>query len=748
MQIRWTMLLAPVWGCLTLNAVAAEVPIHAITQSVSVVAPATGPTTWALLVGVSQYQSPQIASLKYPAIDVTAIRDALVDPKLGGVPASHILLLTNEQATASNINGSVVSFLKPKVQPGDRVIVFLAGHGVTKGFGADAKGFLLPTDVKGLSTVALESSAVDLRALSNQLGQLPASQFVVFVDACREDPTPGRGVKGNVLSDVLTEGVQVVPEDQTRHASSVTFFACSIGQRAFEDPTLKHGVFTYWILDAIKDAAVPQQPTGAVDMGRLSSYVTNKVEDWCKATSQSGDFEIEQTPEMVTREISQPVVLMNVKRKYDATPIEANPPKLIVDTYPEGAEVTINGKSVGSGTVTDLLASPGSYVVKAESPGYAPVERTVEAFPGYGEQVIVRLQPGARGVTVADPNDGSVPDLYKRALDAETRQQWEVAEPGYQATIQSNPQFAPAYERLSVLQRRQGRIGDAIGTLINLVSQITPTAHAYSLLSEDYSLYAVQGPGDSETDSAVKNGDFKLPKSEQDAGDLAKRAANAAVKIDSSSGEAQRALGLSLIASDNKGKNKRDALAALGKSVFLDPNDASNQYALGFGIRFFGQNIKDPDARTSELQRAVGALKQALALRPDYYEAHRELAYCYHLMDDTDNAMHEYEQANANRGKATDGDEVAGVNCALAVLDKEKASKSDGPTKDAYLAASDGYWSDAKEISPDLKKAMGVLRMAGLSTRLVDYLPPQLQQLMDLPNTIKDNVMDHIRLPF
>src|SRR5216684_2612986 len=152
-------------------------------------APVPGNSTWALLVGVSKYQNPQIVSLRFPASDATAIRDALVDRQLGGLPAGNVRLLTDEQATTANILGAVDSFLKPNVKPGDQVIIFLAGHGVAKGVGLDAKGFLLSTDIKGLTTPVLEATAVDLKVLSEKLSELPAAKFVMFVDACREDPT-------------------------------------------------------------------------------------------------------------------------------------------------------------------------------------------------------------------------------------------------------------------------------------------------------------------------------------------------------------------------------------------------------------------------------------------------------------------------------------------------------------------------------------------------------------------------------
>src|SRR3954451_16099666 len=57
----------------------ARKPSGVVTQAP---APAPRNNTWALLVGVSKYQNPAIVSLRYPASDATAIRDALVDRQL------------------------------------------------------------------------------------------------------------------------------------------------------------------------------------------------------------------------------------------------------------------------------------------------------------------------------------------------------------------------------------------------------------------------------------------------------------------------------------------------------------------------------------------------------------------------------------------------------------------------------------------------------------------------------------------
>lgn len=734
MRIHWTLFLAA-------------------TISLAGAVPASASTTWALLVGVSKYQAPQIAALKYPAADAGGIRDALTDPQIGALPSSQVHLLTDGEATRARILEGVETFLKPNVKPGDQVIVFLAGHGVAKGVGTDAKSYLLPTDVKGLTTAALASSAVDLRELSNQLGELPAAQFILFVDACREDPTPGRGVRGNVMSDVLSRGIQVVPQDTTRTATSATFFACAVGQRAFEDPTLKHGVFTYYILDGIRSASVPRKPDGAVELGTLASYVQAAVKTWAEKTTNDGIYEIEQTPQCIRTDSDGPMVLVRVKRTLlDAPSPTSTSTKVVIGTFPEGATVTLDGAKVGSGPTLEALKKPGEYRVRVEAPGYRSVERTVKVLDGYEHQVIVRLDPEAGVVAPA----GKAGEFYQRSLDAETRQQWEVAVGGYKSVIDSDPKFAPAYERLAELYTRQGRLPDALGVLVEMVAQTPPTAHGYALLSRAYSAFAERenaageepdGDGDRGKKKKgglfgkVKNalgkdddkekaapGAYVVPKKADEAVALAQKAAAEALKLDKTAPEAHLARGFALTA-DRGGKNKREALDAFGQALFLEPKDAAHHYGLGYGIRSFAQGLEGK-ARDAELKRAVASLQEALKLRPDYYEAHRELGFCYHLLDDSAAALREYELADAHRGSASDEDEVASVGVAMSSIHKKEAERSTGAQKRQHEAASEGYFAGAQELRPNLTRALVILDGVGLRSRLTGNLPVSAQDLL------------------
>ena len=156
---------------------------------------------------------------------------------------------------------------------------------------------------------------------------------------------------------------------------------------------------------------------------------------------------------------------MRVKRKVNQAPIVPDPLKIVVSTVPEGAQVLVNGNRVGASPISADLPDGGEFKVKIEMPGYEPEERTIRALSGYQLYVTLRMQPGARGVT---PADSLASEMYQRALDAETRQDLEGAMGAYNLVRQSDPRFAPAYERLAELQRRRGNAKEAVATLVDM----------------------------------------------------------------------------------------------------------------------------------------------------------------------------------------------------------------------------------------------------------------------------------------
>lgn len=711
---------------------------------------------WALIVGVSKYQSPNINSLRYPADDATAISTALTQQ--GHIPADHIKLLTDDQATRANIVGAVSGFLAQHVKAGDSVIISLAGHGVAKGVGLDAKSYFLCTDVRGVSKEAMDATAVDLRALCAEIGKLPAAQFILFVDACREDPTPGRGLKPNSQSDTFEASTRIVPPNGSQSSNSVTFYACQVGQRAYEDEAYKHGVFTYYILDAIQKAAGADLD-GRIEMGHLASYVRTNVGNW--ASKSSAD----QTPELTFNDPdsapADPIYFVKVAAASSA-PFTLLPPALAIDTDPDTATVILNGAKVDK---LPAQMKEGENVVRVEAAGYATVEKTFRALSGYEYRMIANLaKAGGAGAS-----ESALSVRLLEAQRAEERQDWDVAATGYRSLM--SEKYPPAYERLASLQQRDTRkpsdqrSKDAIETLVKYNRETLPTPHSYNLLARAYSTYALkdaaQNPPKAEEDApsddvnvgGVKiprnifggkrkkqeprrivdpdaTGDFRVPENGAAAAGLARKAADEATKADALAVDSFLAQGFSLVAADRDGKNAPLSVGAFRSAVAASPNDAVANYGLGFGQYFFSAFVKDKAAREQQLQDAISPLDRAIELRPNYYEALRIRGFCHHLLGHGEQARKDYDSAIANRGSATDPDEVASLNVTQSVLLRQQAQDENGPRKAELMKASDGYMSDAKEIARDMKIALFLFSKIGLGRGIENFLDAPLRGLV------------------
>ncbi|NOT60833.1 MAG: caspase family protein, partial [Acidobacteria bacterium] len=279
-----------------------------------------GGNQWALLIGINDYPG-EIQDLRFARDDARALKDVLISS--AGFQEDHIRLLTddgvgNAKATKQNILNSIEQSLATQVQTNDQVIVFLAGHGIVRGVGPEAKSYFLPVDITPQTPESLERSAIDLEELGRKLSALKASQFTVFVDACREDPFPGRGLKCNQLTDVMTRGLRirrltaaqvnqtVVPEAPT----SVIFYACRVGERAYENLQLGHGVFTHFIMRGLRELAA--RPDGRVEAGLLAGYLRDNVKKWREEAAKTNAIFGEQTPTMIATEVRGPVVVAYV----------------------------------------------------------------------------------------------------------------------------------------------------------------------------------------------------------------------------------------------------------------------------------------------------------------------------------------------------------------------------------------------------------------------------------------------------
>lgn len=224
----------------------------------------SGRNVFALLIGISSFRSDQIPSLEFAHADAIEVRNLLLSPRGGGLPAENIKLLINEQATAGAIRSAFDSHLKGR-QGNDTVLLFVASHGTV----IDNRGYIVAwdTDPQDVASTAIDME--DIRQLfERQLAGV--RRLILYVDVCRA------GKIGQITPDY-----RATNRVTQRLETGDNFFgmlAAQQGQSAVEGVNYGggHGAFSYFLIKALNGDA-DLNHDGRVTMDELVDYVHDKV---------------------------------------------------------------------------------------------------------------------------------------------------------------------------------------------------------------------------------------------------------------------------------------------------------------------------------------------------------------------------------------------------------------------------------------------------------------------------------------
>lgn len=225
-------------------------------DSVAALASYASNDTYALIIGNENYK--RAADVPYAIHDARTF--ALYCKNLFAIPADNIhlredvtkyMFLDDEMEWLSNIPD----------RENKKLIVYYAGHGVQD---KDRKAYILPTDVNGGDK---PQNGIALDDFYARLGDLGFNRTSIFLDACfsgtnRDDEGVIRG----------TRAVGIAAEEGTLSSGSVVVFSAASGAetaQAFDEQG--HGLFTYYLLNALKEN------NGFISYGDLSEYIETNV---------------------------------------------------------------------------------------------------------------------------------------------------------------------------------------------------------------------------------------------------------------------------------------------------------------------------------------------------------------------------------------------------------------------------------------------------------------------------------------
>jgi hypothetical protein len=235
---------------------------------------------YAVVIGIEQYRQ-NLPKADFAVQDASLVAKYL--EKVLGYPGENVIVLINDRALQSDLTKYFEKWLPNNVEPGSSVFVYYSGHGAPNPKTGDA--YLVPYDG---DPGFIDETGYSLKRLYAALGKLPAKEIIVAVDSCFS----GAGGRS-----VLAEGTRpLVMNLQTSAVPSknMTILAAASGEQVSSTYKDKgHGLFTYFMLKAIKDADVVR-PDGSLKVADIYSYMKPQVESIARKKYNS-----EQTPQLI-----------------------------------------------------------------------------------------------------------------------------------------------------------------------------------------------------------------------------------------------------------------------------------------------------------------------------------------------------------------------------------------------------------------------------------------------------------------
>jgi len=226
--------------------------------------------TYAIIAGISGYQSEEIPALSYADRDAVAFSEYLTSSVGGSVPASQIKLFLNQEATVANLYQAMYDLLQV-AEKGDRIFFYFSGHGDVEQQLTSGLGFLLAWNSPPNNYLNNAIRLEDLNHFAQTLSVNKEANVIIIADACRSGKLAGDKVNGRrLLGDNLRKSTR----------GELRFASCGPDQLAAENQAWGggRGVFSYYLLKGLQEEAASLINADAITGKSLFQYISHALD--------------------------------------------------------------------------------------------------------------------------------------------------------------------------------------------------------------------------------------------------------------------------------------------------------------------------------------------------------------------------------------------------------------------------------------------------------------------------------------
>ncbi|MEM6751527.1 MAG: caspase family protein [Cyanobacteria bacterium P01_C01_bin.38] len=211
-----------------------------------------------IFVGINNYASAGLNSLKGCVNDAVKMHDVLTNEKTGLIQSENTVQFLNEKATKNNIINQINEFVS-KLNQDDSLTITWSSHG-TRPDGDKQECYLMAYDTVVENGMPKENAIKFIEDLV-PIFQNSNSYIIVILDGCQVGDALARPIIAN------NENIGIISASKRE-------------ELAFEDTTLKHGVFTYHLLKTFTSIAVDSDDDGYISIEEAFAYTYRPVVDY------------------------------------------------------------------------------------------------------------------------------------------------------------------------------------------------------------------------------------------------------------------------------------------------------------------------------------------------------------------------------------------------------------------------------------------------------------------------------------
>lgn len=235
---------------------APQLPPADVDMDIPVNSSTNNENTYCVIIANEKYED--VPVVDYAARDGEIFKEYCI--KTLGIPEKQVKTFINASYTDIKRALSWIETMANISEGNSKMIFYYAGHGIPNE--KDKTAYLIPTDgfPKDVTT------CFKLSELYSRLSKLKTKNVTVLLDACFS------GVeRGSTQALVAARGVAIKPKNEVLGGNLVVFSATSNDETALAYQAKRHGMFTYFLLDQLK------QTKGNATFGEMFTKITQDV---------------------------------------------------------------------------------------------------------------------------------------------------------------------------------------------------------------------------------------------------------------------------------------------------------------------------------------------------------------------------------------------------------------------------------------------------------------------------------------